>query len=264
MESEIAHLHPRQDQEAGVVHHQVQPRFALSNAPADEPVAGSRLPGAGAKADDRQHPALAGDQVAQLRSRQRRIAQVVVAAQPARASLRRGRTGLVGREQQLSRPAYRGGADAFDRGAVGASASALSCRSARAAASGSIARQPRQHGRPHGATRGGGSQAAVDALQLGMRTYEGRTPRHAGDVQGDEVAPACGRTTSVVCEPKCALDLAQRRIPLEVELQQGGTATRGPSDGGHSIGHGNASSAPCGSSTGSDNRPWLVIVNYLL
>ena len=62
--SEIAHLHARQDQEAGVVHHQVQSRFALGNAPADEAVAGSRLPGAGAKADDRQHPALAGDPAA--------------------------------------------------------------------------------------------------------------------------------------------------------------------------------------------------------
>ena len=77
--SEIAHLHPGQDQEAGVVHDQLQAGFALGNAPADEAVAGSRLPGAGAKADDRQHAPLAGDQVAHLCSRQRRIAEVVVA-----------------------------------------------------------------------------------------------------------------------------------------------------------------------------------------
>ena len=77
--SEIAHLHPGQDQEAGVVHDQLQAGFALGNAPADEAVAGGRLPGAGAKADDRQHAPPAGDQVAHLCSRQRRIAEVVVA-----------------------------------------------------------------------------------------------------------------------------------------------------------------------------------------
>ena len=77
--SEIAHLHPGQDQEAGVVHDQLQAGFALGNAPADEAVAGSRLPGAGAKADDRQHAPLAGDQVAHLCARQGRIAEVVVA-----------------------------------------------------------------------------------------------------------------------------------------------------------------------------------------
>ena len=39
--SEIAHLHPGQDQEAGVVHDQLQAGFALGNAPADEAVAGA-------------------------------------------------------------------------------------------------------------------------------------------------------------------------------------------------------------------------------
>ena len=34
--SEIAHLHPGQDQEAGVVHDQLQAGFALGNAPADD------------------------------------------------------------------------------------------------------------------------------------------------------------------------------------------------------------------------------------
>ena len=98
--SEIAHLHPGQDQEAGVVHDQLQAGFALGNAPADEAVAGSRLPGAGAKADDRQHAPLAGDQVAHLCSRQRRIAEVVVADHVLAPQLR---FALIGERSYLQR-----------------------------------------------------------------------------------------------------------------------------------------------------------------
>ena len=98
--SEIAHLHPGQDQEAGVVHHQLQARFALRNAPADEAVAGSRLPGAGAKADHRQHAPLAGDQVAHLCSRQRRIAEVVVTVHVLAPQLR---FALIGQRSYLQR-----------------------------------------------------------------------------------------------------------------------------------------------------------------
>ena len=57
----------------------MQASLALLWGPADEPITRSHLPGTGAKPEHREYLLLAGRQVAQLCSRQRGVAEVVVA-----------------------------------------------------------------------------------------------------------------------------------------------------------------------------------------
>ena len=64
---------------AGVVDHERQAGLALGRAPADELVAWGHLPGAGAKAQHGQRVRLAAHDIAHLCSRQRGIAEVMVA-----------------------------------------------------------------------------------------------------------------------------------------------------------------------------------------
>ena len=72
-------LNPRQDQEAGVVDHQLQVLLALGLGPADEALAIAQLPGAGPEAEQRHQLLARVDAVAHLAARHRRVAQVVVA-----------------------------------------------------------------------------------------------------------------------------------------------------------------------------------------
>lgn len=75
---QIPALDPRQDQEAGIVDHQVEPLLALRGRPADEAVARLGFPGGGAEAEQREEVAAGLDEVTQLGAGQRLIAEVVV------------------------------------------------------------------------------------------------------------------------------------------------------------------------------------------
>ena len=76
---EIPAADPRQDQEAGIVDHPMQPLLTLRWRPADEAVARAGLPGSGAEAEQGEDTAAGADEVAQLRAAQWLIAEVVVA-----------------------------------------------------------------------------------------------------------------------------------------------------------------------------------------
>ncbi len=71
-------VHPRQDQEAGVVDHAAQPAAPLRIIPADVPLTVGELPGSGREADQRHQLLACADAAAQLLAGHRRVAQVVM------------------------------------------------------------------------------------------------------------------------------------------------------------------------------------------
>ena len=80
MGSQVRQMRPGQDEIAGVIDDQRQVALAGGGIPADEPVAGSGLPGRGAEAQQGQQEAVGRvHEVPQLGARQRFVAKVVVA-----------------------------------------------------------------------------------------------------------------------------------------------------------------------------------------
>src|SRR5208337_3040651 len=77
--SHALRLHPGQDQKARVVDDQMHSQAPLLGAPADELITGLSFPGGGAKAQQRDKAAIDGNEVAQLRPRERCVAQVMIA-----------------------------------------------------------------------------------------------------------------------------------------------------------------------------------------
>ena len=75
---EVPHLDPGQQQKPRIVEHPAQMGLATGGIPTDPAVARRHLPGRRSEADGAQHPAIAVDQITQLRPRQRAVTQVVV------------------------------------------------------------------------------------------------------------------------------------------------------------------------------------------
>ena len=93
LRGEVLHLHPGQDQKPRIVEHTPQMGLACGWPPADPAITRGHLPGRRTEAERTQYPLLPLNQVAQLRPRQGRVAQVV----PARDQpVPQPRGGLVG------------------------------------------------------------------------------------------------------------------------------------------------------------------------